>query len=91
MSDHDLSSKGRAVRLAARCLTEETPSLTAASADALRAGLAARVATLQRAALAASRAGVPPRLIAQDPRLPADTVFRWIAADGSGHITANSL
>ncbi|MGW9169966.1 hypothetical protein [Streptomyces decoyicus] len=90
MNDRNLPSARHAVRRAARCLTEEAPALTAASAAALRAGLAARVATLQRAALAAARAGVPPRLIAQDSRLPTDTVLRWIAADGSGHIAANS-
>ncbi|MFB6440042.1 hypothetical protein ACFCVY_25255 [Streptomyces sp. NPDC056411] len=55
MNDRDLLPE----RLAARHLAEEAPGLTAASADALRAGLAARVDTLRHAALAASRAGVP--------------------------------
>ncbi|MFF1603486.1 hypothetical protein ACFVYV_39605 [Streptomyces mirabilis] len=60
----------------------EAPALTAASADVLRAGLAARAAALHRAALAAGCAGVPPQVIAGDSRLTEGTVRRWIAADG---------
>ncbi|UKY47747.1 hypothetical protein [Streptomyces inhibens] len=90
MNDHDLTRERRAVWFAARCLAEEAPALTAASAGALRAGLAARFATLRRAALAASRAGVPPRAIAQDSGLPPATVLQWIAEDRRSHLTANS-
>jgi hypothetical protein len=78
----DLMAERRAVRLAARRLAAEVPALTAASADVLRAGLAARAATLHRAALAAWRAGVPPQVIAGDSWLTEGTVRRWIAADG---------
>ncbi|MCB5910032.1 hypothetical protein [Streptomyces pinistramenti] len=81
MNDQDLRPERRAVRLAARRLADETPALTAASADALRAGLAARVDTLRQAALAASHAGVPPLVIAHDSHLPAKTVREWIAAE----------
>lgn len=90
MNDRDLpaqrrdpSAERRAVRLAAQRLAEEAPALVAASADALRAGPAARAATLRRAALAAWRAGVPLQVIALDSRMPQATVRRWMAADGS--------
>jgi hypothetical protein len=77
----DLTAERRAVRLAARRLTEEAPALLAASAGALRAGLAVRTAALHRATLAAWRAGVPSQVIAADSRLTEGTVRRWIAAD----------
>ncbi|MFD4633110.1 hypothetical protein ACFVYR_26955 [Streptomyces sp. NPDC058284] len=78
----DLTAERSAVRLAARRLAEEAPALLAASAGALRAGLAVRAAALRRAALAAWRAGVPPQVIAEDSRLTEGTVRQWIAAEG---------
>ncbi|MFJ8313357.1 MULTISPECIES: hypothetical protein [unclassified Streptomyces] len=83
MTDHDrdLPAERRAVRLAARRLAEEAPDLITASADALRAGLAARADTLLQAALAAWRAGIPPQVIAEDSRLSSDIVLRWIEAE----------
>lgn len=70
----------RAVRLAARQLTEDAPKLARASAAAYQAGLAARAAELHRAALVAWRAGIPADVIAADGRLPQDVVHRWITA-----------
>ncbi|MFD9822362.1 hypothetical protein [Streptomyces violascens] len=83
MNDHDrdLPEERRAVRLAARRLAEEAPELVAASADALRAGLAARADTLREAALAAWHAGISPQVIAEDSQLPSAIVLRWIDAD----------
>ncbi|MFE9558808.1 hypothetical protein ACFYOD_35795 [Streptomyces sp. NPDC006703] len=82
MNDHrDLPPERRAVRLAARHLTEEAPDLTAGSADALRVGLASRATTLRQAALAAWRSGIPPEVIAEDSRLPLATVLPWIDTD----------
>ncbi|GAA1013152.1 hypothetical protein [Streptomyces sp. F-3] len=68
----------RAVRLAARQLTEDAPKLARASAAAYQAGLAARAAELHRAALIAWRAGIPAEVIAADGRLPQAVVHRWI-------------
>lgn len=90
MNDRDLTVERRAVRLAARRLADETPTLATASAGALRAGLVSRVTTLRRSALAAWRVGVPPGVIAEDCRLAPATVLRWIAADGAGPAGASA-
>lgn len=89
-NDRDLTppkrpTERRAVRLAARRLTDKAPALVAGSAGALRAGLAARAASLRRATLAAWPAGIPLQVIAADARLSPGTVRRWIAAESHGH------
>ncbi|WP_405969240.1 hypothetical protein OG496_01755 [Streptomyces sp. NBC_00988] len=81
----NLPAERRAVRLAARRLTDKAPALVAGSAGALRAGLAARAASLRRATLTAWHAGIPPQVIAADARLSPGTVRRWIAAESHGH------
>ncbi|MFB7509073.1 hypothetical protein [Streptomyces broussonetiae] len=78
MSDLDTRRARRAVRQAARHLAQDAPSLTAASAGALRAGLAARATRLRRAALAAWLTGVPEHVIAVDARVPVRVVHGWI-------------
>ncbi|MGI5139287.1 MULTISPECIES: hypothetical protein [unclassified Streptomyces] len=80
MSDLDTLCARRAVRLAARQLAQDAPKLTASSAAAYRAGLAARAAELRRAALAAWLTGIPEHVVAADCRLPRAVVHQWIAA-----------
>jgi hypothetical protein len=80
MSDLDARHARHAVRRAARQLAEDAPRLTAGSASALRAGLAARTARLRRAALAAWLTGVPEHVIAADGHLPVTVVHAWVAA-----------
>nr|WTB29695.1 hypothetical protein OG781_09480 [Streptomyces sp. NBC_00830] len=79
MTDPQLSEVRRAVRQAANRLAQDAPALTAASADALRAGLAIRVAALRRAVVTAWRAGIPPRVIADDGRKGALLPHEWVS------------
>ncbi|MEU9993295.1 hypothetical protein ACFZCP_40910 [Streptomyces sp. NPDC007971] len=85
MNDLDTLRARHAVRRAARQLAEDAPGLTAGSASALRAGLAARTACLRRAALAAWLVGIPTHVIAADGRVPVAVVRRWIAARYAPH------
>jgi hypothetical protein len=82
MNDLDTLHARSAVRRATQRLAEDAPTLAAGSADAFRAGLAARAAVLREAALAASRNGIPERVIADDGRLPVAVVHEWIRASG---------
>ncbi|MGX4694276.1 hypothetical protein [Streptomyces sp. JNUCC 63] len=85
-SDLDRLRARRAVRLAARQLTEDAPKLARASAAAYQAGLATRAAELHRATLVAWRTGIPADVIAADGRLPQALVRRWITARyAAGH------
>jgi len=79
MSDLATLRARRAVRQAARRLAEDAPKLSAGSATAYRAGLAARTTGLRRAALAAWLGGIPEHVIAADGRLPCAVVHQWIA------------
>ncbi|KUM99568.1 hypothetical protein AQI95_38225 [Streptomyces yokosukanensis] len=80
MNGLDTRTARNAVRQAARQLAADAPRLTAGSASALRAGLAARSASLRRAALTAWLSGVPMDVIAADGRVPVAVVRHWITA-----------
>ncbi|MEU9124503.1 hypothetical protein AB0C96_32420 [Streptomyces sp. NPDC048506] len=81
MNTATLRPERRAVRQAAHRLTEEATALTAASAEAFRADLAARASDLRHAVLTASHAEVSSRVIAEDAQLPPQTVREWIEVE----------
>ncbi|MCW2869139.1 hypothetical protein [Actinacidiphila oryziradicis] len=81
MNDTHLQQARSLVRQAAEQLTEDDQALTAASADALVVGRAARVDDLRLAVLAAWSAGASREELARDAGVKMGLIGDWIAAN----------